>query len=638
MNDKEIELLNILHIESEWISSFDLSKRLHVSKRSIINYINDINHLYDNLILTSKLGYMIQNRVKLKSILEEALNNTIPQNQKQREKVIFKKFLLDTNEYNLNLLSEELSITLSTLNKELYLIKKKFSSFNLNLKIRNEIASLEGSERDKKYMISQMILDESKDGLLSKNLIQTYLPTINIDRIDEIVSHKLQAHQIVMDEFSRKNFILHLAIMISRKSVYLDKSEKELHTKIEISQKLYEIIEQITQKIDKEFKVHFTENDQHDLLLLIMTRIKTNTIDDLTDVRVDDIFGETLDKIVSLIQRKVYDTYFFSLDKSEFKLRLSLHLKNMFIRIENSINLRNPQLDKIKNEYPFIYDISVFIADLILKETQIHLSEDEIAYIAMHIGVEIEEQKSLLNRINVLILNPFPLIQQDLFKSKLNSCFNDQLYIEGFISDPSDISKYANIDLIISTTKITQSISIPWVEVSDYLTLDDTILIKKKFDEIINQRVQNNIIDKLKILFDQRCFWVNKPFITDKETIEYMSDHLVQYGFVYQDYKQKLFDREAISSSSFKNIAIPHPLEMDAKESIIAVLINHNPIQWGSNEVNLVFMLAINDIDRILFKDIFEYITRIVSDEKNLQNLLEVENYDAFLHLLASYT
>lgn len=638
MNDKEIELLNILHIESEWISSFDLSKRLHVSKRSIINYINDINHLYDNLILTSKLGYMIQNRVKLKSILEEALNNTIPQNQKQREKVIFKKFLLDTNEYNLNLLSEELSITLSTLNKELYLIKKKFSSFNLSLKIRNEIASLEGSERDKKYMISQMILDESKDGLLSKNLIQTYLPTINIDRIDEIVSNNLQEHQIVMDEFSRKNFILHLAIMISRKAFYLDKSEIETHAKIVISPKLYEIIEQITQEIDKEFKVHFTENDQYDLLLLIMTRIKSNFFDDLTDVQVNSLFGDTLDKIVNLIQRKVYDTYFFSLDKSEFKLRLSLHLKNMFIRIENSISLRNPQLDKIKNEYPFIYDISVFIADLILKETQVHLSEDEIAYIAMHIGVEIEEQKSLLNRINVLILNPFPLIQQDSFRSKLASSFNDQLNIEGFITDPSDINKYANIDLVISTTKINQSIVLPWVEVSDYLTLDDTLLIKKKFDEIINQRVQNNFIEKLNILFDRRCFWVNKPFFTDKETIEYMSDFLFEYGFVYQDYKEKLFDREAISSSSFKNIAIPHPLEMDAKESIIAVLINHNPIQWGSNEVNLIFMLAINDIDRILFKDIFEYITRIVSDEDNLQKLLDVQNYDEFLHLLASYS
>ena len=106
MNDKEIELLNVLNFEKYWISSFELSKRLHVSKRSIFNYINNINLLYNNLILTSKLGYSVQNRDKLKSILEHALNNSVPQNQKQREKVIFKKFLLDTNEYNLNQLSE----------------------------------------------------------------------------------------------------------------------------------------------------------------------------------------------------------------------------------------------------------------------------------------------------------------------------------------------------------------------------------------------------------------------------------------------------------------------------------------------------------------------------------------------------
>lgn len=115
-----------------------------------------------------------------------------------------------------------------------------------------------------------------------------------------------------------------------------------------------------------------------------------------------------------------------------------------------------------------------------------------------------------------------------------------------------------------------------------------------------------------------------------------MSDHLLQYGFVFEDYKKKLFEKEAISSSSFINFAIPHPIEMDAKESIIAVLINNNSIQWESNKVNLVFMLAIKDIDKILFKDIFEYITRFVSDENNLQKLLNVNDFNEFLHLLAS--
>ncbi|MDD2591890.1 MAG: PRD domain-containing protein [Erysipelotrichaceae bacterium] len=219
--------------------------------------------------------------------------------------------------------------------------------------------------------------------------------------------------------------------------------------------------------------------DQYDLLILIITRIRPRSLDKLTDSQIDTPFGNALEKIVNLIQRKVYDNYFFSLDKYEFRVRLLLHLNNMFIRINNSINIRNPQLDKIKNDYPFIYDISIFIADLILKETQIQLSEDEIAYIAMHIGVEIEEQKSLLNRINVLIMNPFPLIQHNLFKSRLNSILNDQLQILDFIYDPEDINKYSNVDLLISTSKINHNLSIPWIEISDYLTINDSIIIKK---------------------------------------------------------------------------------------------------------------------------------------------------------------
>ncbi|MDD4643397.1 MAG: hypothetical protein PHG99_07880, partial [Erysipelotrichaceae bacterium] len=86
--------------------------------------------------------------------------------------------------------------------------------------------------------------------------------------------------------------------------------------------------------------------DQYDLLILIITRIRPRSLDKLTDSQIDTPFGNALEKIVNLIQRKVYDNYFFSLDKYEFRVRLLLHLNNMFIRINNSINIRNPQLDK----------------------------------------------------------------------------------------------------------------------------------------------------------------------------------------------------------------------------------------------------------------------------------------------------
>ena len=54
---------------------------------------------------------------------------------------------------------------------------------------------------------------------------------------------------------------------------------------------------------------------------------------------------------------------------------------------------KNPMLDSIKISCPTIYDISTFIAYQLTLSFHENVNEDEIAFIALHVGTEIERQK-----------------------------------------------------------------------------------------------------------------------------------------------------------------------------------------------------------------------------------------------------
>jgi lichenan operon transcriptional antiterminator len=79
---------------------------------------------------------------------------------------------------------------------------------------------------------------------------------------------------------------------------------------------------------------------------------------------------------------------------------------------------------------------------------------------------------------------------------------------------------------------------------------------------------------------------------------------MMEKNYVDKNYKNEIYEHEEVAPSSYGNIAIPHPLSNDAISSVIAISINPTPIQWGSNKVNIVFMLSLQEENREHFKDI----------------------------------
>lgn len=637
MQSKEIQILDFFKNRNDWSTAAQIAGNLGFSVRSVKTYISNINSSYPDLISSSRDGFIVANKDRLVPVLNAAAGQ-IPQSAYSRQAYILKVLLLQNQTKNLDELADELYISPSTLNNEIVKIKSELMNFDLVFKTKNNYAYIDGLEKNKKRMISHLIYNETKDNFSNLELIQSYLPEIDLNIVKHVVTDILLSNHYFIDDFSLTNFILHMGITMVRFLNYPSSGDfPDSANNITIAEPVVNLLREICDSLEKFFTVHFSDNDFYNLALLLMTRIVHDNIDQLDIEKVNEMVGTRISAMMELIQNRVRNVFYINLNNQDFIIRFSLHLYNMMIRLENSIDVRNPQLVPIKNTYPYIYDVSVFIANIITKETGQPLSEDEIAYISLHIGVLIEEQKALRNKVKVMIVCPNYYSTQLRMVKKLHTVFEDSIILSGIVTSQDELKNFSDYDCVITTISLNQHLPVPVIPISDYFNNKDISNIIDVIEGIKKERVRTVLENKLKFIFKKELFFYYPKHFSDRtNAIEYLSAALEKEGFVDSAFREKLYERERLSSSVYTNIALPHPIDPCAISTAIAVSIHPSPINWNGNKVHVVFMLAIHEEDRILFRDIFDLVTETLLNKKNFQTLLNTKSYEDFIKFLIS--
>lgn len=92
---------------------------------------------------------------------------------------------------------------------------------------------------------------------------------------------------------------------------------------------------------------------------------------------------ELMLKIVSMVRQR-YDIDFGA--DMLFKDGLVLHLQNLLERMQLKAIASNVCLAEIKRTYPLVFEMSVFIGHIVEEYTKTSISEDEIGFLAIHLG------------------------------------------------------------------------------------------------------------------------------------------------------------------------------------------------------------------------------------------------------------
>jgi lichenan operon transcriptional antiterminator len=638
MNEKERIILEALIVHDDWLTSFSLSSILSVSVRSVKTYISNINTMYPGLIASSRKGFIAEDKTRLAELLESTQIHGLRQEGfNDRKKYIFQKLLLDKEQYSLDMIADELAISPITLLKELPLLNRELADYDLSLKSRNNTVHIAGSEANKIKMICHLIYHDARESFLSIKLIQGYLPHCDLIELRKIIVDTLRKHDSFIDDYSTMNLILHIAITIERHQ--LCKSHMEEPEIIKpITAHIRAIITDIINSLQERFKVDFTQREIQDFTLLILTRVIENPANKIQFNSLEEAVGTKIAMLVRKVQQKSEEMFSIKLSNPNFTLRFSIHIKNLLIRLENKIYLYNPHTSIIKKTYPFIYDVSLYVAGIISSETGYILNEDEIAYIAMYLGVLIEENAAIRNKIQAVLVADSTLFYRPIeLAEKISRIFENDLLLLGVVSSEDEIETYPGSELIISTIPLNSFTGKPLVQIYEPLENKGIISLGNKIADLLRTKIKMKVDQKLKQFFRKEFFYTDQKFKDQNDALDTMAGDLIEQGLVDTNFKDKLFEREKVSSSAYSNIAMPHPLEMCAFSSVIGVSLHPHGICWNGSKVHIIFLLAINIRDRLFFKDIFDFITEVIVNEQNLKKILYVKTFDEFIDTLISF-
>lgn len=624
MRRKQEELINYLYTHNEKVTANILSKALNLSIRTIKSYIAELNMNYPSLISSSNRGYVID-KVKANSLLQ--YKDDIPQDYESRCIYIIKKTLLEKQDYiDIFDLCEELFISYSTLKKDIYKMNTSFANFKITFSSENNKLHVGGSEQNKRKLISHVMSEEVSGNFLNLTLLQESFPDYDLDDACTLIKDICKQHHYYLNDFSCVNFILHVTIMVSR----INHGNHIINNNelIQVTNKNDEkIAKELCLALEQVFNVSF--NSSEILEIYILFKNNANYINDENE-NVSLLVSDEIIQITKNIIKNVDEHFFIHLDSDNFITPFMLHLKNLKNRLIKNNLLKNPMLDSIKISCPTIYDISTFIAYQLTLSFHENVNEDEIAFIALHVGTEIERQKKEETKVSCLLLCPEYLNITSTLHKKIMMDFGDQLTIQKSISFENEILGN-NFDLLITTVPVLESTNYFTVLLPPFPMSYEKNKILDAIIRIENTKKSQILTNNLNFYFNEKLFYSMNEDISKSAVINELAERMINLGYVEENFKEEIWKRETASSTAFMNIAIPHPMKMSAYKTSIGVVISHKGIDWGNQHfVNVVFMIAFNKIDNKHFHALYESLVLLFNEPIVISEIKKCKNFNDF--------
>lgn len=624
MRRKQEELINYLYTHNEKVTANILSKALNLSIRTIKSYIAELNMNYPSLISSSNRGYVID-KVKANSLLQ--YKDDIPQDYESRCIYIIKKTLLEKQDYiDIFDLCEELFISYSTLKKDIYKMNTSFANFKITFSSENNKLHVGGSEQNKRKLISHVMSEEVSGNFLNLTLLQESFPDYDLDDACTLIKDICKQHHYYLNDFSCVNFILHVTIMVSR----INHGNHIINNNelIQVTNKNDEkIAKELCLALEQVFNVSF--NSSEILEIYILFKNNANYINNENE-NVSLLVSDEIIQITKNIIKNVDELFFINLDSDNFITPFMLHLKNLKNRLIKNNLLKNPMLDSIKISCPTIYDISTFIAYQLTLSFHENVNEDEIAFIALHVGTEIERQKKEETKVSCLLLCPEYLNITSTLHKKIMMDFGDQLTIQKSISFENEILGN-NFDLLITTVPVLESTNYFTVLLPPFPMSYEKNKILDAIIRIENTTKSQILTNNLNFYFNEKLFYSMNEDISKSAVINELAERMINLGYVEENFKEEIWKRETASSTAFMNIAIPHPMKMSAYKTSIGVVISHKGIDWGNQHfINVVFMIAFNKIDNKHFHALYESLVLLFNEPIVISEIKKCKNFNDF--------
>ncbi|MGT2836823.1 BglG family transcription antiterminator [Streptococcus macacae] len=624
-----------------FVTSKELAKHLSCSDRTVRAYIKSFmaySSKETGVELVAKQGYgyrlqLIDEQIYFRFISENNLDQikeTIDIND--RHNYILNQLIFEQNKVFFDDLMDQLYVSRSTLSSDFKKIRKELLQYDLTVESRaNKGVFVKGSEHDKR----RFIMDYFFSGHFLKNLHQYVgddffkLP-ISFEELTIIVLDECRSEQLQLSDFMIQNLIVHIALAIKRIKDGFELSPIAID--YQKFQKEIRVSKRILNRIQKRMNIVFPQEEGQYIALHLIT----NSIDSQKEENKNTETPIRYDLMKALRQIDEYYHYHFADDFILIE-GLLVHLEVLEKRLKMNVHLNNPLLEEIKEQYSDIFHLTKDLLAKLEGFSQMTLSDDEIAYMTLHLMAALERYKEK-NKLNVLVICATGYGSAQMLKERIENELSPYLNIVDLIGyyDIND-DKLQGIDLIISSIDLSHLVfTIPVLTVSVFLKDDEVAQIKEKIRTLhpsLQKKVRSNSDLTLEQVFDH--YFSEKYFqifdqISKEELLEKMAACLNDRGKA--DYTSSMLDlirqREEMSTVLFNDfIAVPHPLKAIDKMHKIGIAIMKKGLYWEDKfkSIRLVFLVSPSICENEGLPLIIKRIVDL-TDQKELQEQLIKSN------------
>ncbi|MFU0887620.1 BglG family transcription antiterminator [Kluyvera sichuanensis] len=621
-NQRLAQLFTLL--QNETLPQDELAQRLSVSTRTVRADITALNELLMNygaqFVLTRGSGYQlkIDDPSRYQTLEETAPKpQHIPRTAQDRIHFLLVRFLTSAFSIKLEDLADEWFVSRATLQGDMVEVRERFQRYQLTLETRPRHGmKLFGSEVSIRACLTDLLWELSQQGPLNPMIRQEAFDDSVPAMLEAVLEETLVRHHVRLTDVGERFICLYGAVVARRVSDGYPLADFSAE---EVAQNVRDVAHDVASALQKLTGKPFSQAEEAWLCVHIAAR-------QVQDADPETISADDDEALVNYILRYINQQYNYNLlEDAQLHADLLTHIKTMITRVRYQIMIPNPLLDNIKQHYPMAWDMTLAAVSSWGKYTPYTISENEIGFLVLHIGVGLERHYNIgyQRQPKVLLVcdagNAMVRVIEAILQRKY-----PQVEIAATLSQREyEQLESVSEDFVISTVRISEKEK-PVVTISPFPTDYQLDQIGKL---VLVDRTRPWMLNKF---FDAAHFRVIDGPMDQQTLFAELCQQLEQEGFVDEAFHASLVEREAIVSTMLGDgIALPHALGLLAQKTVVYTVIAPQGIAWGDETAHIIFLLAISKSEyeeAMAIYDIFVTFLR----ERAMTRLSATRSFDEF--------
>lgn len=516
------------------VTILKIAEKLELSSRTVLREMPKVEEwLHENefkFIKKPGVGLVIDENLESRQFILELLdmeNVEKDYSKEQRKKMILIELLSAKEPLKLFYFTSKLNVSEGTISNDLDNVEDWLKTFNISMIRKPGLGIyIEGKENNYREAIVNILYDNLEENkiiellrgtvedsknkkleLAIENRLLNFIDKTISNNIENVLSNLENEFHVKFADSAYIGLIVHLSLVIQRiknnENIVMDKESLEklmILPEFKIGQKIVKGLEEI-------FKIKIPKDEIGYITMHLKgARLRLSKISNEFENNLSNL---DIKQVASYIINKIEEEFNVNISGNGNLIKdLTNHLGPAISRLTMKLNIRNPLLKDIKQNYSEIYTACENACDILKDITgSLKIPESEIAYITMHIAAALEKNiKS--EKVAVVTVCPTGVGTSKLLAANIENEF-DNVEVKSTISALNineDELRENEIDLIISTIGL--NINYKYVCVSPILSDQDKELLKhtinniskkKKYTRIINNNKVNNNCDKNEI-------------------------------------------------------------------------------------------------------------------------------------------